>query len=236
MAPDLADKEDGAPQGAEARQRPNGGMMKHATSMVLHAYWHSCHDRAGVSAGGIRATELAPILPCLFLIDLTPRTGARFRYCGAAMALRYGRDLTDESFLGLWNFTDRETLQRDLTAMATKGTGLVAGVMGETTAGGFSAFEMLILPLSGGGCIAGAIGTMARIGGHEEANRIRARLVSQYLRSVRFLAEFDRPNSPPDCEAQNRADPVSDVRRRYHHLSVVNGGRMEATTRPLTDP
>ena len=46
---------------------------------------------------------------------------------------------------------------------------------------------MLLLPLAGETAPAGAIGSMVRIGGHEESNRIRARIVAQSLRSIRFL-------------------------------------------------
>jgi hypothetical protein len=75
-------------------------------------------------------------------------------------------------------------LERDLKAMAKRATGLVAGVLAETVGAGFSMFEMLLLPLAGDGGTAGAIGSMVRIGGHEEANRIRARIVAQSLRST----------------------------------------------------
>src|SRR4051812_21588974 len=96
---------------AADRRGRNGGDMKHATSMALHAYWQGCRGRTGVSAGQIRAVELAPILPSLFLIELNLPAGARFRFCGATIATRYGRDLTQESFLALWNAEDRELLE-----------------------------------------------------------------------------------------------------------------------------
>jgi hypothetical protein len=218
MAPDC-----GGPTGsAETDQRK----MKHATSIALHGYWQSCHNAGGVWAGGMRAAELAPILPSLFLIDLTAQTGACFRYCGAAITARYGRDLTNESFLTLWNVDDREILQRELRKMAVHSTGLVAGVTGETVGGGFSAFEMLILPLAAASGMGGAIGSMARVGGHDEANRIRARLVSQSLRSTRFLSAAQRPEFAitPAAEPGLRR-PLSSIPRRHRHLTVVSGGR-----------
>ena len=145
--------------------------MKHATSTALYAYWQRSHGPTGVPAAEIRAAELAPILPCLFLVDLDLAAGLRFRYCGASIAMRYGRDLTHESFLALWGAADRELLERDVRVMALRASGLVAGVLAETVGGGFTSFEMLILPLSGSATsTAGAIGSMVRIGGHEEMN------------------------------------------------------------------
>ncbi len=163
--------------------------MKHETSKALYEYWLSCYRGAGVRATGISPAELAAILPSVFLIDLDASEGAgfRFRFCGAALATRYGRDLTDENFLALWGPTDATTLKRDLRAAAFRSTGMVAGVMAETVGGGFISLEMLLLPLAGETGTAGAIGSMVRVGGHEETNRIRARVVAQSLRSIRFL-------------------------------------------------
>jgi hypothetical protein len=203
--------------------------MKHATSIALHEYWRSCHDRAPVSAGQIRAGELTPILPSLFLLDLDIAGGLPFRFCGANIARRYGRDLSEESFLALWGQDDRQAIERHLSIMSGFSGGLVAGVMAETVGGGFTAYEILLLPLAGEAGPAGAIGSMERIGGHDEKNRIRARLVSQTLRSVRFL-----PSATRSLTYRYLADPpgtrpeASLARRRYGHLSVVNGGKSEA--------
>jgi hypothetical protein len=198
--------------------------MKHQTSLALHAYWQSCHRECGVPPLGIRAAELAPILPSLFLIELDLETGLRFRFCGATMAIRYGRDLTDESFLDLWNAEDRDTLAQSIRLMASRTTGLVGGVMGESIAGGFTCFEMLLLPLVGDDRPAGAIGSMVRVGGHEEANRIRAKLSSQRLRSIRFLPAENRRNPNRGCPETQPA-MVSQIRKKYGHLTVVTGGK-----------
>ncbi len=190
--------------------------MKHATSIALHEYWQSCHGRTGVPVNEIRAVELAPILPSLFLVDLDLATGFQFRFCGATIARRFGRDLCNESFLNLWNGADAEAIQRHARAMSVHGTGLVAGLMAETVGGGFTSFEMLILPLTGETGHAGAIGSMVRVGGHEEMNRIRARILSQSLRSIRFLPGARRPRP-----RQLGAPPAR--QKRYGHLTLVGG-------------
>lgn len=199
--------------------------MKHETSLALYAYWEGCRRTAGVRARGINATELAPILPSLFLLDLPPAGSFRFRFCGAALASRYGRDLCDEPFLPLWNAEDRTTLEPNLRFIAARSAGLVAGLMAETVGGGFTAFEMLLLPLAGENGAAGAIGSMVRVGGHEEANRIRARITAQWLRSIRFLPEPEpaRPARPP--AAYMVSAPPAPGQRRYRHLTVVSGGK-----------
>jgi hypothetical protein len=201
------------------------GEMKHETSIALHEYWRSCRGRTGVPANEIRAVELAPLLPSLFLVDLDFAAGFPFRFCGAAIATRYGRDLTDECFLSLWSADDAESLDRHARAMAPRCTGLVAGMVAETVGAAFTAFELLILPLTGETGSAGAIGSMARIGGHEEMNRIRARIVSQSLRSVRFLPAA-RQTFPRSAGAPAAISPLApQTQRRYRHLTVVTGGR-----------
>lgn len=196
--------------------------MKHDISAALYDYWLGCHTDDAVRAGGISAVELAPLVPNLFLLDLDPLRRARFRFCGAALATRYGRDLTDESFLDLWGPLDRGTLERDLKIMGRSSGGMVAGVMGETMSGGFIAFEMLLLPLVGEHGGAGAIGSMARTGGHDEGNRIRGRVVSQLLRSVRFLPLGGvHPLHARPGAVHTQPENFALAPKRYGHLTLV---------------
>lgn len=199
--------------------------MKHATSIALHEYWRKRHADGGVTASQIRAVELAELLPSLFLIDFHRLTGPRFRFCGLNLSRRYGRDLAGEDFLDVWNVDDRRTMERHLSVVSMRSAGFVAGVMGETLGAGFTSFELLLLPLSGVSGTAGAIGSMERIGGHEEMNRIRARLVSQTLRSVRFLPAPTQPGSP--FSLLGIVPPTATPRhpRRTPHLSLVIGGK-----------
>jgi hypothetical protein len=210
---------------AVERRQGDGGVMKHKTSAALYDYWLSCHSERAVRAGGIDAAELAPLLPDLFLLDLDPLQDTRFRFCGAAIATRYGRDLTDESFLDLWGPDDRRTLERDFRLITTRASGLVTGVMGETMGSGFVAYEMLLLPLVGEHGGAGILGSIARIGGHDEHNRIRSRIVALSLRSIRFLPAA-RTGMERAHSAAFDALPHQAARspRRYGHLTVVSGG------------
>jgi len=202
--------------------------MKHEVSTALYAYWVSRHHDTAVRASGIRPNELAPLLPYLFLIELDPseQPRFRFRYCGVAVARCYGRDLSDEDFLPLWGPDDRLTLQRDLRALAFRSSGMVSGVIAETMGGGIISYEMLLLPLAGDNTTAGAIGSMVRIGGHDESNRIRARIISQSLRSIRFLPIVGLGISK--SHPRGAAPPLPahlGARRRYGHLTVVTGGK-----------
>jgi hypothetical protein len=198
--------------------------MKHATSIALHTYWQGCHGRGGVPVGAVVAAELAPLLPSLFLTDLDFAAGLRFRFCGAAVAARYGRDLTEEGFLALWRGADRVNLERGLRSLAPRSAGLIAGIMAETVGAGMTTFEMLLLPLAGESGAAGLIGSMVRTGGHEETNRIRARLVAQSLCSTRFLSPPESASSRYGAEP-GKAATVSGIEQRYGHLTLLPGGK-----------
>ena len=186
-------------------------------------------------AGVIQAAELAAILPSLFLLEWSPG-GADFSFCGEAIGTRCGRDLCHEPFLALWGEQDRKLLAEDLRIMSADGRGLVAGTIAETFGGGFTAFEVLLLPLSGETGMAGVIGSMVRIGGHDEKNRVRARIVGQSLRSSRFL---EAPRPFPVLRSKTAAlIGRSDRPRQYGHLTVLPGGRMSERVQPprtLTD-
>lgn len=195
--------------------------MKHATSIALHEYWRSCYVPSGVSAGQIRAVELAPLLPSLFLLDWRRATGPQFRFCGANLARRYGRDLSGERFLDLWGVEDRPVMERHLRVVSMRSAGFVAGMVAETIGAGFTSFELVLLPLSGQSGTAGAIGSMERTGGHAEMNRIRARLVSQTLRSVRFLPAPGPRSSPFSLLGFLPPAPTPRSLHRHPYLSLV---------------
>lgn len=200
--------------------------MKHATNLALYAYWRNRQRSDGVRARIIQAAELAPILPSIFLLGFTGHADARFSFCGSAIASRYGRDLCDETFLTLWSDADRDRLRADLRNMSARSGGMVAGIIAETFGGGFTAFEILLLPLSGDQGTAGVIGSMARVGGHDENNRIRARIVAQSLRSARILPG-PREHVPRRADAVDGASRggMGERARRYGHLTVLPGGR-----------
>jgi len=207
--------------------------MKHPTSLALYDYWIRRRVHGGVSAGAIRAAELAPFVDSLFLMERAPRAGLRFRFCGAGLARRYGRDLAGTPFLDLWSAGERPVLASHLDLLAKRHTGLVTGAVAETAAGGFTAFELLLLPLNGETGFTGAIGSMVRTGGHDEANRIRARIVSLSVRSLRILP-LASPQPAEERPTIYSPSGPAPIRRTYGHLIVLPGGLARENDRPVT--
>jgi hypothetical protein len=202
--------------------------MKHIVSRQLYAYWNRRRgSQPAPDRSAIEPYDLGPMLVDTFLLDLNGADRANFRFCGSNIALRYGRDLADEDFLSLWSNDDRRSLTHHLSLMGEDAVALAAGVVAETASGGFITFEMLLLPLSNARGCDRAIGCFVRTGGHSDANRVGARIVSQSLRSMRFLTPRNQPfmNAPDRSIPPPPAPAMSDARRKYGHLIVMDGGK-----------
>jgi hypothetical protein len=197
-----------------------GAGLKHPTSVALREHWEACCRGPDLPRdSAFQLQILGPAVTDTFTIEAPIRDGV-YGFCGAALALRYGRDLAGESFLARWSVEDRTVLDRHLYAMASGGAGIVLGLTAETAAGGFTSFEVLILPIAHKSGI-GAVGSMARVGGHDDANRIRARIVAQFLRSVRVLDSV-RPARLPTPRIGPSLPPRG---RNTGHLTLIAGGK-----------
>jgi hypothetical protein len=74
---------------------------------------------------------------------------------------------------------------------------------------------------------------MARIGGHDERNRVRGRVVAQSLRSVRFLTPAEPPGGQwPSVHVGALQRKAAQAPRRYKHLTVVSGGKQASGETP----
>ena len=202
--------------------------MKHIVPRQLYAYWNRRRgSQPTPDRSAIEPYDLGPMLVDTFLLDLKSTNRTKFRFCGSSIAMRYGRDLGGEDFLALWNDDDRKSLTHHLALMAEDAVAMTAGIVAQTAGGGFITFEMVLLPLYGARNCDCAIGCLVRTGGHSDANRVGARIVSQSLRSMRFLT----PRSEPFLNAPDRSIPpppapeMSHARRKYGHLVVMDGGK-----------
>lgn len=199
--------------------------MKHPASQALFAAWDLWRDGGAIpDPASVSPVDLGPLLSDLVLIDLRAPE-FRIRYSGTAVATRYGHDLQGESFMSIWNAEDAETVARLIGGMKTRRTGLVAGFLGETSGGGCTAFEMVLLPLGSDNTCISAVGVIVRTGGHDDHNRLRARLLSQSLVSARIMAKGARSSRPPLPVPPEMLRKGGGIRGRYGHLTLVEGGR-----------
>ena len=202
--------------------------MKHKISRELFEYWNRRRQGKNVpDRSEIEPYDLGRKLVDIFLIQMDRAGEPMYRFCGSNIANRYGRDLSGENFLMAWPMDERKEVQCNFTMMAQSGLGFVAGIAAETAGGGVINYELTILPLRGESKIDQAIGSLVRVGGHDETNRVRDRIVAQTLRSVRVLEERDKAFLQPR-DITHRLPPLpqtSHIRKHYGHLAVVNGGK-----------
>jgi hypothetical protein len=200
--------------------------MKHKISRELFEYWNRRRkDKKVPDRSDIEPYDFGRKLVETFLLEIDRTGEAHFRFCGSSLANRYGRDMTGESFLLAWPMEDRTQMQNHFVMMMQTGHGFVAGMAAETAGGGVINYEITVLPLRGEREINQAIGSLVRIGGHDETNRVRDRIVGQTLRSVRVLEDQDRAFLEPR-DITHRLPPVprpSHIRKHYGHLAVISG-------------
>ncbi len=198
--------------------------MKHTTSRELFEYWNRRRNGKNVpERSDIEPFDLGRKLVETFLIQIDHAGNPCYRFCGSCIANRYGRDLTGENLLLAWSMDDRREVMSNFKHMLQTGLGFVAGMAAETAGGGLINYELAILPLRGDRDIDQAIGSFVRVGGHEETNRVRDRIVAQTLRSVRVLEERDKAFLQPR-DITHRLPPLpqtSQIRKRYGHLAVI---------------
>ena len=107
--------------------------MKHAASRALYDYWQEkrgarpAPERTDIEPGAIRA-----VLADAFILALDRGAGHPIRLAGTRMCALFGREIIGESFLDLWDLTNRPTMEGLLSILSDEPVEL----------------ELLLLPLS----------------------------------------------------------------------------------------
>ena len=123
--------------------------MKHAASRELYAYWQQkrggrpAPERTDIEPGAIRA-----VLADAFILTLDRGAGHPIRLAGTRMCALFGREIKGESFLDLWDLTNRHTMEGLLSILSDECTGTVAGATGQNENDELLELELLLLPLS----------------------------------------------------------------------------------------
>ena len=123
--------------------------MKHAASRELYAYWQEkrgarpAPERTDIEPGAIRA-----VLADAFILALDRGAGHPIRLAGTRMCALFGREIIGESFLDLWDLTNRPTMEGLLSILSDECTGTVAGATAQNEHGEPVELELLLLPLS----------------------------------------------------------------------------------------
>lgn len=203
--------------------------MKHPSSRGLFGYWRN--RRRGwqlPSSHDIRAAELGSLLIDMFVFDIRQCGRVSMRFAGPGVAARFNQDVIECDLLKFFRDADRKMVARSLSDASGRGSGFVAGVRAETFGGGVLALEMLCLPLSLSSGHRRFIGSLVKVGGNSDTNRVKSRILGLSVHSMRILHVGDvatcadghgSPRPPP-------ADHPMLASRRYGHLRVLEGGKV----------
>jgi hypothetical protein len=123
--------------------------MKHAASRELYTYWQELRGRRPApERAEIEPAAIRGILSETFILALDRPAGYPFRLAGTRVCALFDRELKGQTFLGLWDETDRRTMADLLGILADEWVGTVAGVTAQSGEGRPIDLELLLLPLS----------------------------------------------------------------------------------------
>ena len=211
-------------------------VMKHAASRELYAYWQEkrgtrpAPERTDIEPGAIRA-----VLADAFILALDRGAGHPIRLAGTRMCALFGREIKGESFLDLWDLTNRPTMEGLLSILSDECTGTVAGATAQNEHGEPVELELLLLPLSIPRPIfARAIGVLAplkippwlgaspigpvTIGGWRHIGAaLEKRLMPRFMapRGRRGFLVYDGGGRPIPTQSENGPAPRSAFWRRW---------------------
>jgi hypothetical protein len=122
--------------------------VKHPSTRSLYAYWNERRGtRAAPERGEIEPGAIRNALGDSFVLSADPSAGHAFRLAGTRVCSLFGREIKGQSFLALWEDSDRAATHDLLAIVANEIAGIVAGVNGVTSEGHSVDLELLLLPL-----------------------------------------------------------------------------------------
>jgi hypothetical protein len=193
--------------------------MKHRSIQELFAYWNTRRgrravpDRADIEPGAIRH-----VLADTFILSFDESNGHPFRVAGTRVCAIFGRELKNQTYLGLWTIESR-ALARDLAAIVADES---IGVVGRASGAGIDCvergLELMLLPLSHRGATdSRVLGALAPIGSTDWLGESRLGLLT--MGTVRYLGQDRQGDREPQVASRL---PAGRIRRG---LVVYDGGR-----------
>jgi hypothetical protein len=210
---------------------------RHASSQQLYAYWQG--QRAGRPAplrSAIEPVHFAKLLGDIFLLDASHTTAFPFRLAGTGLCANFGRELTGDDFLSIWQGTDREPLATTLRTIARNASVAIVEIAGQTERGNTVSVEMLLLPISQDGRrndrILGLFSPLERPYWLGMQPIVRQQVLSlrwlepeASLSTATSIAARAHPAVLRTPEPASPTTPAQPSGRRHHHLVVLDGGR-----------
>jgi hypothetical protein len=125
--------------------------MFHSNTERLIEYWRA--RKVGLASplrASIDPTELASLLPQVFILGRDGPGRCLFRLAGGLLTDLHQRDLRHQDWLSLWDAGDRLRLATSAEVARRHGEPIILLAEGRTASGRKAGFEILLAPLRGG--------------------------------------------------------------------------------------
>lgn len=189
--------------------------MKNPISRSLFNYWDSLRGlRAAPERADIEPGEIRHLLADMFILEVAGPS-AEFRLAGTRLCALFGRELTGTRFPTIWGDDDQDAFGL-VDVVAQDATGIVAGLLGTSSARHELPLELLLLPLRHRG--RSSVRMLGALSADVPPVWIGVRpLIGLRTTSVRVL----RPSALAVPEAVSQHQAALERRRR---LVVLDGG------------
>lgn len=204
--------------------------MKHEGTVSLFQYWDRLRgEREAPHRTDIEPADIKSILADTFILEQNDEGEASYRLAGTRLCAIFGRELKGGVFTANWADKDRRVLERLIQGAFRLNNVVVVSFVGVSHGGRTNSFELLVLPLDGGGGRLRALGAISPLEkpfwlGADPVAQCRIESLRIIDPSVDSLFLNNRPEvrvpplSPEDAVA-------GDQGRRVGHLLVLEGGR-----------
>jgi hypothetical protein len=194
--------------------------MKHPATKDLFEYWNTRRGRrAAPDRDDIEPAAIRRVLADTFILSYDERGGHPFRIAGTRVCAIFGRELKNESYVGLWTAECRQLVRDLLTVVASESVGVIASARATGTDKVARELEVLLLPLSHRGRtdmrVLGALAPAGSAG----ALWVGVSTVSGLtLGTLRYLGQGVGRSAP-------RGMPIQPAGRVRHGFVVYDGGQ-----------
>jgi hypothetical protein len=122
--------------------------MKHPSIRDVFDYWNEQRGlRSAPERSEIEPSAIRSVLADTFILAYDAPAGHPFRLAGTRVCAIFGRELKDQSFVGLWSAASRPQVRDLLGVVAAEAIAVVASAAAKTVTGDALDLEMLVLPL-----------------------------------------------------------------------------------------
>lgn len=209
--------------------------MKEQGSLELFQYWNRLRDgRPAPRRAEVEPADIKKHLPDTFILERDSRGEAVFRLAGTRLCSIHGRELKGFSFSSLWHTRDQRMVSRLVDGVFAANSVAVIAYRGLTCGGRACPFELLLLPLDGGGAHPRCLGLVTAseapfwLGSDPVVENI-AESVRAVDPEEAVLHARNRPAIPVPSLVPSDRDVVATAQgRRVRHLTVLDGGRRHA--------